>query len=86
MLRLYVLVYDRAYHTYCINLIVPGTSSLWASTTRTTAVRVYISIYMTLCTERFTCCFFGTVSAVTTVVVVVVVVVVVCEGARVLGW
>ena len=66
-------------------VLIPGTS-LWASTTRTTAVRVYISIYMTLCTEHFTCCFFGTVSAVTSAVVVAVVVVVVCEGARVLGW
>ena len=73
MLRLYVLVYDRAYHTYCINLIVPGTSSLWASTTRTTAVRVYNSIYMTFCTERFTCGSFGTATAVTTAVVAVLV-------------
>ena len=52
--------------------LIPGTS-LWASTTRTTAARVYNnSIYMT-CTERFTCCFFGTTTAVTTAVVAVVV-------------
>ena len=50
-------------------------TSLWASTT-TTAVRVYNSIYMTLCTEQFNCYIFGTTTAVTTVVVVVAVVVV----------
>ena len=58
-------------------ILIPGTS-LWTSTTRTTAVRVYNnSIYMTLCTERFTCCIFGITTAVTTAAVVVVVVVVV---------
>ena len=53
-------------------VLIPDTS-LWASTTRTTAVRVYNSIYMTLCTEGFTCCFSGTTNAVTNAVVAVAV-------------
>ena len=46
---------------------IPGTS-LGASITTTTEVRVYYSIYVTLCTEHFTCCIFGTTTAVTTVI------------------
>ena len=72
------LVYHRKYNTYLV-LLIPGTS-LWASTTTTTAVLVYNNgIYMTLCTEHFTCSIFGTTTtaAVTTAVVVVVVAVVV---------
>ena len=53
-------------------VLIPDTS-LWASTTRTTAVRVYNSINMTLCTEGFTCCFSGTTKAVTNAVAAVVV-------------
>ena len=44
----------------------------WAST-NTTAVRVYInSIYMTWCTEHFTCSIFGTATAAVTTAAVVV--------------
>ena len=70
------LLYHRAYNTYLVLLIL-GTS-LWASTTTRTQVRVYNSIhrYMTLRTEHFTCSIFGTTTtAVTTAVVAVVVVV-----------
>ena len=84
MLFLYVLVYHRAYITFCILMPGTGTSLHRASTTRTIVVagRVYLvvynSIYLT-CTERFTCCFFATTttSSVTTAVTGVVVVVVV---------
>ena len=57
------LVYYRAYNTYLV-LLIPGTSA-----NTTTAVRVCNnSIYMTLCTEHFTCGIFGaTASAVPTV-------------------
>ena len=71
------ILYHRAYNTYLV-LSIPGTS-LWASATTTTAVRVYnnSSIYMTLFTEHFNCSIFGTTTiAVTTAAVIVVVVVV----------
>ena len=54
-------------------VLMPGTS-LWASAintiNRTTALRVYNKrMDKTLCTQRFTCCFFGSATAVTTAVV-----------------
>ena len=54
-------------------ILVPGTS-LWASTTTTTAVRVYNnSMYTSLSSERFNCRIIAATTAVTTAIVVVVV-------------
>ena len=61
------LVYHRAY--IIPTVLTPGTS-LRASTTITTSVRVYNCIYMTLCTAHFPCSIFGTTTAVTTAAVV----------------
>ena len=64
------LVCHYAYNTYQV-LLIPVTS-LWASTTAT-AVRVYNSMYMALCTEHFTCSIFGTITTAAAVAIGVIV-------------